>query len=1170
MPVSFQCHATGRSAASKSALVSIVAAMTVLFLALLSSPRVAQAQADEVLPDPQAMLATFELPDEYQINCFASEIDLPLHNPMAMEFDSRGRLWIAVSPTYPQYTPGVPPDDKLIIVWDSDRDGVADKHRIFLDGLLVPTGFAIDANAVYVAQQPNLWKVTDTDGDDVADRRKIVLHGFATEDSHHSISAFTWGPGGGFYFNEGVFHHTQVETPWGPRRARDAAVFRYAPNTGRFEVASHHGYANPWGHAFDGWGQSVLSDASGGAHYNFAQVIPAFDYPQKNLGTSSFLNRGRPMAGNLILTSRHFPDDVQGTHVNQQSIGFHGVRWDRLVDQGSGWKNEPLPNLLKSSHSAFRPVAARVGPDGALYILDFANPIIGHMQYTHRDSRRDHRHGRVWRITHRSRPLNEPPVIAGQPIPALLAALRVPELSTRHFARRELQTRDPAKVLPQVERFLTSLEVTRLEAAEIGIADPETDRLTLEALWIYQGLGLVNLSLLDRVLASTEPKARAGAVRVLRHWTETRRVTAVDALARLERLSRDPNQRVRLEVVSASGFVNDRRAAAVIERVSELPADSNLRAVLRQTKRVLAKVTEPELYRLIRSPRADFEALPFDDQVAMIALLHPEASNDHRDRAFAWLIENAKRDPARLLVTALERAGPLGGTASDVGTRLRSLDRTALASVVPALLELATQSDDRELRAECLATVTFADQSIERVAQAPTLHEDLLLSLGRLRDEATLTRVHVELEKWIPKPAGEATEPDPLVRFVRIELPRPGILSLAEVEVFSDSKNIALGKPASQSSVAWQGVAAKAVDGDSDGVFGKGSVTHTREPDGSPWWEVDLEQATTVDSIRVWNRADGRLGERLAGFSVVLLDDNREVIWARREQPAPKKFVELSPGERPGRAIQLAAIGAWIGLPVARERTFEVTATLLTSRDPEVEQAARDAMRVIPRHQWPAELRALSIEGVDPEAYQRGRSIYESEVGCISCHGASGFGIQGSYPPLVKSQWVLEDDARLIRIVLHGLKGPITVRSLPFNSLMEARGTLLDDQQLSDVLTYVRNAWGNEGPAITPDRVAEVRAQHSGRTEPWTVRTLETAGPSPLAGSTDPGASTAASKSSSSTASSGKSSKANEPVDIFRWISFVAGMVLIFGPLIILLTLSHRKSKQLKATSPQE
>ncbi|MEM7263981.1 MAG: PVC-type heme-binding CxxCH protein, partial [Planctomycetota bacterium] len=230
----------------------------------------------ERIPSPEESLAAMTVAEGYEIQLFASEVSAPLFNPMSMAFDAEGRLWVITSPTYPHYDPGVPPSDKILIFEDTDGDGVADRHTIFADQLYIPTGILPDVNGgCWVGQQPNLWYMQDTDGDLVADRREVVLHGFGTEDSHHSISAFTWGPDGAFYFNEGVFHHTQVETPYGPIRARDAAVFRYHPGRQRFTVSSHRRYNNPWGHAFDRWGQSVLSDASGGRHFNFAHVIPA-------------------------------------------------------------------------------------------------------------------------------------------------------------------------------------------------------------------------------------------------------------------------------------------------------------------------------------------------------------------------------------------------------------------------------------------------------------------------------------------------------------------------------------------------------------------------------------------------------------------------------------------------------------------------------------------------------------------------------------------------------------------------------------------------------------------------------------------------------------------------------------------------------------------------------
>ena len=162
----------------------------------------------ERIPTPQEQLENFTMAPGYEVNLYASEIDSPLYNPMGMAFDPDGRLWVITAPNYPQLLPGKSPDDKLLYYEDTNGDGMADKHTVFLDDLLIPTGFALDTDGVYLAQQPNIWFVQDTDGDGKGDRKKMVLHGFSVEDSHHSTSAFTWGPEGAFYFHEGVFLYT--------------------------------------------------------------------------------------------------------------------------------------------------------------------------------------------------------------------------------------------------------------------------------------------------------------------------------------------------------------------------------------------------------------------------------------------------------------------------------------------------------------------------------------------------------------------------------------------------------------------------------------------------------------------------------------------------------------------------------------------------------------------------------------------------------------------------------------------------------------------------------------------------------------------------------------------------------------------------------------------------
>ena len=219
--------------------------------------------------DVDRALDRFVLSEGYAIDLFASESEFPdLKNPVQMSFDNEGRLWVAVIPSYPHYRPGdAMPDDKLLIFEDTDGDNRADKQTVFADKLHLPIGFELAPEGVYVAQEPNLVLLVDDDGDDRADRTEILLHGFDSHDTHHAISAFSADSSGAFYMSEGRFLHSQVETPYGPERCTDGGVWRFDPRSWRLERFMQTDVSNPWGMAFDEWGQNYLSDASGGQNW---------------------------------------------------------------------------------------------------------------------------------------------------------------------------------------------------------------------------------------------------------------------------------------------------------------------------------------------------------------------------------------------------------------------------------------------------------------------------------------------------------------------------------------------------------------------------------------------------------------------------------------------------------------------------------------------------------------------------------------------------------------------------------------------------------------------------------------------------------------------------------------------------------------------------------------
>lgn len=117
-----------------------------------------------------------------------------------------------------------------------------------------------------------------------------------------------------------------------------------------------------------------------------------------------------------------------------------------------------------------------------------------------------------------------------------------------------------------------------------------------------------------------------------------------------------------------------------------------------------------------------------------------------------------------------------------------------------------------------------------------------------------------------------------------------------------------------------------------------------------------------------------------------------------------------------------------------------------------------------------------------------GAQVYAAT--CVACHQASGAGLANVYPPLAKSEWVTGSEARLIRVILHGLSGPIQVGGQSYSSVMPPWGAALDDAEVAAVATYVRSSWGNAAAPVVPATVARLRAAHASRTTPWTAAEL--------------------------------------------------------------------------------
>ena len=221
-------------------------------------------------------LESFEVLEGFEVNLFADE-SLGIRNPLSVRWDAGGRMYVACSDVYPQVEAGVRGYDKVIALRDTDGDGRADESDVFADGLHIPTGMEVGLDRVYIGQGDELLTLRDTTGDGVADERAVLLRGFGKGDSHQTSNCFVWSPGGDLWWCQGDGIESRVETPFGVSSLFQAGVFRLRPEELRLDglLDDFMGPGNPWGVAFDDFGQAFVIDGAGGVSYLTPASIPA-------------------------------------------------------------------------------------------------------------------------------------------------------------------------------------------------------------------------------------------------------------------------------------------------------------------------------------------------------------------------------------------------------------------------------------------------------------------------------------------------------------------------------------------------------------------------------------------------------------------------------------------------------------------------------------------------------------------------------------------------------------------------------------------------------------------------------------------------------------------------------------------------------------------------------
>jgi putative heme-binding domain-containing protein len=604
------------------------------------------------------------------------------------------------------------------------------------------------------------------------------------------------------------------------------------------------------------------------------------------------------------------------------------------------------------------------------------------MQHNLRDPSRDRLHGRVYRVVAEGRPLVKPAKIAGESIANLLALLKSPDDRVAYRAKIELSARKSDEVIDGLNLWL----------AELDQSHAEHEYHVLQALWVHQHHNVVNANLLERVLASPEPRARAAAVKVVVAWRDR----LSNPLALINKAAADAAPQVRLEAIRAASFFTVPEAVEVVLIANEQPSDPYLEHMTRETMRTLQPIVDKAnsagqriafttdtgaRYALKNLSNEELLKEKRDRLVLLELLNRPGMQDGPRREAVRELSKLTGKTELSVVMDAIlaldaRQNAPESSQLFDLVRLLTSRNAAELAAARAELVKLATTARQplfRQIGMVALLTIDGkADQVWELALRSTKSLEDFVSAIPLISDLGLRTSLYDKIEPLVhglpPQLAGQANR-GTVGRFVRVEIPGPATLTLAEVEVYSNGENVARSGRASQKNIAHGGLPGRGNDGNKSGKYSDAGQTHTEENTGNPYWEVDLGQEIPLERIVIYNRTDEDLGQRLNNFTLKVLDDRRQEVFRVEQQPAPKVSAEYSlNGSGPVVSIRRAAMQA---LPSMRGQEGRVFAALAKFVKEDLDRsAAIRALQRLPKTAWPPEA-AAELSGVLLAAIQK-------------------------------------------------------------------------------------------------------------------------------------------------------------------------------------------------------
>ena len=527
---------------------------------------------------PEESMSLMQVPVGFELKLFASEP--MIFNPMYMNWDEKGRLWVIETVDYPNEVKDDDlGDDRIKILEDTDGDGKADKVTTFAEKLNIPTSFVFSNGGIIVSQSPSFLFLKDTDGDDVADVREDILPGWGKSDTHAQSSNLRYGVDNDIWGMVGYSRFNGVATQGGTDSLSFGnAMYKFDPNTRQIE---HLGDAsnNTWGLGFSEEFDVFISTANNTHTAFFGMPKRYFEkagidengvvkldahydmrYAIKNLRQVDVMEGFTAAAGHSLYTARDFPKSywnsvafvteptgrlVHKVNLKQEGAGF--------IEDGDGW------NLLTSGDEWAGPIQAEVGPDGAVWIADWYNFIIQHNPTPSVNSAgveavngygnayvnplRDRSRGRIYRVVYKGHDKKSSIKLSKDDKQGLIKALSNNNMLWRTHAQRLLVENNDTSVFPELYKIVQDESVD-----EVGINAP-----AIHALWTLHGLGAFAgegtkeaIEVATKALSHPTAGVRRAAIQVLPKTAET-----FDAIEKAG-LFADDDYRVRLAAVLAT------------------------------------------------------------------------------------------------------------------------------------------------------------------------------------------------------------------------------------------------------------------------------------------------------------------------------------------------------------------------------------------------------------------------------------------------------------------------------------------------------------------------------------------------------------------------------------------------------------------------------------------